>query len=142
MLINAALSALFVFLIFGGRDRIPLWGMGGLAFDFLPQTFIIAFMATLVPSVLTRQALHSGKVAAVEGHAPKLPRNLFLRALLIPVLVSIVAMPLAILALASISPWPLPFAAVLPMKILYGAAVACVVTSCALRAVLCESVAR
>jgi len=38
--INAVLSAVFVFLIFRGKTKIGLWGAGGLAFNFVPQTFM------------------------------------------------------------------------------------------------------
>ena len=48
--INAAISACFAFLVFGGRTGIALWGSGGLALDFAPQTFMIAMMSVVVPT--------------------------------------------------------------------------------------------
>ena len=134
MMINASLSALFVFLIFGGRDRVALWGTGGLALDFVPQTFIIAFMATLVPSLITRRRIRLGKMAGAASGASKLPGNLVMRSLMIAALVSIVAIPLAVAAIAFCSSGELNFATVLPMKILYGATLALLVTTFSIRA--------
>jgi len=50
--INAAFSAVAMMLIFGRDDLVPLRGMNGLAGDSLPQSFAVALMASLVPSLL------------------------------------------------------------------------------------------
>ena len=138
MAINATLSALFVFLMFGRKDQVGLWGFDGMAVDFVPQTFIIAFMATLVPSALTRKAINKGKVERTAGPQSILPRNLVVRSLSIAALVSSVAIPSAILIIALASSGSMTFTALLPMKIAYGAGVACIVTSYAIRTVICE----
>lgn len=142
MLINAALSALFVFLVFGGRDRVGLWGSGGLAVDFLPQTFIIAFMATFVPSALTRRALRKGTVPSTNCSASRLPRNLLVRSLAIAALVSLIAVPAMILVVATEWGGSMRFSMLLPLKIAYGAGIACMVTCYAIRAALSEGPAR
>lgn len=76
--ISAALSIVFVLLLFGGMDRVPV---RDLIVDALPQGFAIALMATLVPTLLTRRRLARGTVAPV-GTKLRVPR-LLPRALLV-----------------------------------------------------------
>ncbi|HTU12093.1 MAG TPA: hypothetical protein VMG08_14475 [Allosphingosinicella sp.] len=138
MAVNAAFSAGFAFLIFGGRSEIGLWGPSGLALDFAPQTFVIALMSVLVPTALTRRRMRSGALERSSGASSRLPRNLLVRALLVAVLATLALGGAATLLLATNWPGPLTFAAVLPLKIVYGALVASVVTPLALRAALLD----
>ena len=87
-LVNALFSVA-VFLVAFGRHpfipvwaSIPVWGVGHLAFDFAPQSFGVAFMSTLVPGLVARRNLRSGKVPAIEGHSV-LPQSLLRRAMLV-----------------------------------------------------------
>src|SRR5437868_14337989 len=77
--INAALSAFFVFLVFGGRNAIAV---RDIALDAVPQSFMIALMTTIVPTLLTRKRLREGGIEAL-AEANRLPTNLLLRALLV-----------------------------------------------------------
>lgn len=139
MVINALFSAGFAFLVFGGRAEIALWGPTGLALDFVPQTFAIAMMSVLVPTALTRRRIRAGTLAP-DGTAPsRLPRNLLVRALLMALVATVVLGGVATVLLAAIRVGPLAFAAVLPLKIIYGALVALAVTPPALRAALRDS---
>ena len=138
--INAVLSAVFVFLIFRGKTKIGLWGAGGLAFDFVPQTFMVALMAALVPTLLTRKAARKGSVPAGPAFAARLPGNAFVRALLVAVTVTAVGVPLAILVVDVSSPGGLLFSAVLVAKVIYGTSLACIVTPVAIRAALADGV--
>jgi hypothetical protein len=128
ILINAVLSALFVWLMFGGRSQVAVWGAGNLAFDFVPQTFMISLMSVLVPSALTRKRRRAGAIESCEPVLPSLPRNLALRALLLAIVASLVLATAAALLLAAVSPAPLAMSAVWPLKIVYGALVAVIVT--------------
>jgi hypothetical protein len=60
--VNAMLSAGFFFAVFGGSSAARVWGAGGLALDFLPQSFAVAFFATLMPSLLARRAMRQGRL--------------------------------------------------------------------------------
>ena len=135
MAVNAAFSAAFAFLVFGGRTEIGLWGPGGLALDFAPQTFVIAMMSVLVPAALTRRRLRSGMLAPVKG-ASRLPRNLPARALVIALPATLLLGAAATALLAATWTGPLTFGAALPLKTFYGALVALAVTPLALRAAL------
>ena len=138
MAVNAAFSAGFAFLIFGGQSEIGLWGSSGLALDFAPQTFVVALMSVVVPTALARRRIRSGVLVRHSGASSRLPRNLLLRALLVAVLATFALGGVATLVLAISEPDPLAFAAVLPLKIFYGALVASVVTPLALRAAMLD----
>lgn len=66
IVINSVLSLLFFFLVFGMDDPIPVWGMGQWVFDFLPQSFMIALMSTLVPGYLTAKKLKAGQLSYTD----------------------------------------------------------------------------
>ncbi|MET3761699.1 hypothetical protein [Sphingomonas sp. UYEF23] len=117
--INAALSAVFVWLAFGGQAVVPVLGWRGLAVDTVPQSLMVALMSCLVPTVLTRRRLAAGRVTALSA-GRRWPRHALVRALL-------VAVPIAALAgLAGVAVLPLTgpswsFGAVAALKPLYGA---------------------
>ena len=138
IVINGVLSALFVWLLFGGISQVPLWGTGGLPFDFLPQTFVITLMATLVPTAIMRKKLRDGKLTRLVGSVRSLPRNLLLRALLLAIVVTPVAVGLSILALAAAWSGSLGFVPVLILKVVYGAVLALLVTSFAIRTAMAD----
>jgi lysylphosphatidylglycerol synthetase-like protein (DUF2156 family) len=136
--VNAAISAGFAFVVFGGRTGIGLWGPDGLALDFAPQTFMIALMSVLVPTALTRRRIRTGAIQKRRGRASYLPRNLLVRALLVASLATVSLGGAAMLVLAATWSGALGFATVLPLKIIYGALVALLVTPPALRAAFCD----
>jgi len=129
--VNAALSAVlsagFVWLVFGGRNLVPLWGRDGVAFDQLPMTFMIAFMMTLGLTLYTRSRCAKGAAPRHAG-GPPLPRWLPLRALAIALLLTLVLVPASVglLALSGKLDWR--FVEVMALKIVYGAVVAAVAT--------------
>ena len=64
--INAAISAGFFFAFFGLGARVPVWGLGSFAFDFMPQSFAVCFFASFVPSLLATKAAARGRVTCNE----------------------------------------------------------------------------
>lgn len=135
IVINSALSALFFWLVFGGVDPVPVWGMGNWVFDFAPQSFMIALMSTLVPGALTAKAIRAGKIAPA-GSPSRLPGGLVKRALLLALLSAaggtlLVALCATASGVASISAMT-----GLVLKVGYGALLAIVVTPPGLRRAL------
>lgn len=118
-IINAALSAAFVWLTFGGQAIVPVLGWRGLAADAIPQSLMVALMSCLVPTVLTRRRIAAGQVAPLLSER-RWPRHALVRAL-------VVAVPIAAMAgLAGMAVLPLTgsawsFATVAAVKLLYGA---------------------
>lgn len=126
-IISAVLSAGFVWLIFGGRPRAPLWGMDGVAFDFVPMTFAISFMMTLGLTLYTRKRAATGK-APILSSRPRLPRILPARMVANGLLMTLLLVPLIVALLWLAGRRDYAYAEIMAMKMLYGAIVAAVVT--------------
>jgi hypothetical protein len=140
MVINSVLTLLFFLLLFGGMAHVPLWGMGHWAFDFIPQSLMIALMSTLIPGLLTRRAVASGRIIA-NGPPSRLPANPVVRAVLVALAVTAIVVALVAAAhfMASAdhaAPGTIPFAAALAIKLAYAAVLAAAVTPPGLRAAL------
>lgn len=125
--INGVLSAGFYLLFFGTRGAVPVWGAGGFAFDFVPQSFAIALMSVLVPGALTRRRLAE---RLIDSHPASsiLPRGLIVRALLLASIAVAAGggVMAAILALGGSR--HLPWSAGALIKIGYGLLLARIVT--------------
>lgn len=135
MAINALLSLLIFFAVFGIGRPVESWGVGQWVFDFLPQSFMIALMSVLIPGALARQKLKNGTLAP-GPHRSVLPRNLLVRALILAGLsasigTALVAGLVWMTGMATIAPIP-----ALLFKTTYGAILALIVTPPALRAAL------
>lgn len=130
--INCALSVAFTFLAFGGQARI---GWSALALDALPQSFAIALMATLVPTLLTRKRMRSGLIASLPTSGGRPRHNALLRALIVALGTTAVAGVLHYLLLP-LGPVDWSFAAVLAFKSLYGALLGAAIGHVAVRSTL------
>jgi hypothetical protein len=142
VIVNSLLSLFFAWVVFGKRENVDLWGPGGFAIDFLPQSFMVALMSTLVPGLLTRRRLRAGKVAPLKGLGLPMPRNLLLRALLMALLAVIVFGGLGVLLSSVMWSGPVTPKAVLALKVLYGAVISVPITLVALRAELAQRALR
>ena len=67
MAINCAISVGMFVLLFGGRAEISLKGLDGALIDFIPQTFMIALMSLVVPTLLTRRRVARGRIGSIGG---------------------------------------------------------------------------
>lgn len=139
MAINCGLTLAFFLVVFGRSGPVPVWGLGHYVFDFLPQGFMVAFMGTLVPCLLTRKALRAGKVAPLAGPAPlALPHNLPLRAMLLGSVGAALGTGISALTTGMLGLESLAWGVALGAKLAFVASLAFAVTSLALRATLCE----
>lgn len=133
--INSLLSLLFFVAVFHGQDPVMVWGTGGWVLDCVPQGFMIGFMSTLVPGILTRRRLAAGAVAPLAVPS-LLPRRVLPRAVLVgaglavlgTLVVGAIAAGLGVEALSQ------PVAGAI--KVIYGALLATLVTPPTLRAAL------
>jgi hypothetical protein len=125
--ISLALSILFVFVIFDLEQAVPIFGINGLIFDALPQSVAIAFMATLMPTLLTRRRLKTGKINVIDGRVSRLPHNVFLRSLMVAIVVTISAIILHFVVFGLTGLNSLSFTSVLIYKASYGALLGAVV---------------
>ncbi|MBB6255389.1 hypothetical protein [Nitrospirillum iridis] len=122
VLISAAVSVLFVFIVFGGQNVVPLAGHVGVAFDSLPQSFMIVLMSILMPTFLTRRRLRFRTYLRMnERKRISLPRNALIRSLALAVPAAIVCwlFHVTILPIVSAPEWN--FFSLLFYKAIYGA---------------------
>jgi len=136
---NAVVSAGFVWLLFGGQETIPLWGMTGLAFDLVPTTFMLTLMTTIALTLIFRKRGRDGALPAPGGLAPlPLPRNPVLRGITFGLALLLLFVPVSVGALAVVWQGDWSFSTVLAFKIVYGVLVGWVATPLVVLAALRE----
>jgi len=137
---NAAVSAGFVWLLFGGRSHIGLWGMDGLAFDLVPTTFMLTLATTIALTLLFRKRLRDRTLTRPNaGGSPlPLPRNPMLRGIVLGFGLLLAFVPVSVIALSAIWQADWPFVQVLVFKIAYGVVVGWVATPLVVLAVMRE----
>jgi hypothetical protein len=126
-LINGAISVAFFLGVFGGTGSVPVWGTGNYAFDFVPQSFAIGLMAALVPGLLCRKALLSGRLTPALA-SPPAAGIIALRALVCAVAAAIVGGALAALALWLSGVNVIGYGYAFGCKVAYGAGLGALVT--------------
>lgn len=131
--INAVLSLIFFLLVFGTPASVRVAGAGGYGMDFVPQSLMIALMASLVPGAIAAAKLRRAGLAAAEARAALLRRSLATALLGAGVGAAIGWLLALLLPVAAIPLMPALFA-----KILYGALLAAIVTPIGLRRALCR----
>lgn len=144
VVINAAVSAAFVWLIFRGMAVIPLWGSRGLAVDLIPTTFMITLMSTIASTLITRGRLRRSQApqlarADAGSIARALPRNLLLRALTLALGATLVLVPLTVAGLILFGIESAAYGNVMLFKIGYGAVLALIVTPAIVRRALLDT---
>jgi hypothetical protein len=133
--INAAISVGFFMLVFRGIDPVTVWGVGNYAFDFIPQSFAIGFMATLVPGLLCRRAIAANRFAETSSAVPS-PASVGARAALNGIAALVVGAGLCALVLWIMGIDEIDRGTAFVAKVLYGAALGALVTRLTLRRML------
>ncbi|MDO6415326.1 hypothetical protein Q4F19_13110 [Sphingomonas sp. BIUV-7] len=118
VVINVVLSIGFFVGLFGTRGPFALGAVGP---DFFPQSFMVALMGTLVPSLIANRRLGGGI------------RPIVLRCLGIAILSAAIAGGLGWRWFATHPATLLPLASMLPLKAVFGGILAAIVTPIALR---------
>lgn len=135
VVINAVISIGFVWFAFGGQARVTV---AALIPDAIPQSFMIALMSTVVPTLLTRKRIRTGTIAAMSQNFPKLLRSLPVRALTAAVAATLAGLATHSVVLTTLAPDGLSFGATLAFKAIYGAMLAAIVTPPMLRIALSD----
>ncbi|MEG3178867.1 hypothetical protein U1872_21780 [Sphingomonas sp. RB3P16] len=123
--INAVISIAIAWLAFGGSARILT---AALIRDALPQSFMVALMGGLVPTLLTRLRRRAGVVAGTGRPVPMLLKSVPVRIVLVAVIAAAVGVALHAVALPLLAPQGLSFGVAIVFKSLYGAMLAAFVT--------------
>lgn len=141
VLANAIISAVFVWLVFGGVERIGLWGAAGLAADLVPTTFMITMMMAIGLTLMTRNLIRKGNLPRVAEKSG-LPRNLLLRAPLLAFVATLILVPLTVATLSLLWSRDWTYIEVLIFKIIYGVVLGAIVTPIVIGAALRDQPAR
>ena len=146
IVLSIIISLVFAWLVFPATGVIPMGGMGGIAFDLLPTTFMIIMMTTVALSILTGARRKKGAVSplnlAVPGSglnlrlARVLPDNFFLRGLVLAISGCIIFIPLTIAGLDAAGVGSMTFWTFMGFKAVYGAFLAVLFTPVILIAAL------
>ena len=137
MVINTLFSLAFFLLVFTVGAPVRVWGVGGYAFDALPQSAAIAAMSTLVPGFIAMRQIRAGRLAR-RNEASILPRNIWLRAVVVAMAAMALGGALSVAGLMLLGLRAIPWEAALIAKLAYGAALAGIVTPPTLRAALVQ----
>lgn len=135
ILINGVLSLVFFLIVFGTATMVPSRGLHGLAVDFIPQSFMIALMSTLVPGALTLRRVRAGTLPR-SSLPSRLPAKLVPRALLVAVLAVLIGAGIAGTVVWFAAPDTLGWLPALLIKLAYGGLLAAITTPPGLRAAL------
>lgn len=134
-IINGVISAGFFFAVFGRASTVAVWGPGGVALDFLPQSFAVAFFATIVPLLMARRAISRGAVISANPNGGS-ARSPFGAAVVSGLLALLLGGGAWAATLWAAGLQTVPAAAALVIKIAYGAALGALITRFHLRRLL------
>ena len=126
--INTALSIGFVFLIFHGRSRLFALGPHGIVADMAPQTFMVALMSCLVPSLITRSRIAAGSLLWMLPQGEVRLLRVWLTAGILALSVTCVIVALAWITLPRLIPSGIRFSSLLIWKAAFGMILAAIVT--------------
>lgn len=125
---NALFSALFVWLLFRDAKAIPLWGTKGVAFDLVPTTFMLTLVTTIGLTLVIRARRRKGALHVADLGFPPLPRNVGARAVVLALSLSVLIVPVTVLALHLLWASNWSYAEMLAFKVAYGVMVGLVAT--------------
>lgn len=135
ILINTVLSLAFFLLVFGTSATVPTRGLHSLAVDFIPQSFMIALMSTLVPGALTLRRVRAGTLPR-STRPSRLPAKLVPRALLVALLAVLLGAGITGAVVWFTAPDAIAWLPALLIKLAYGGLLAAITTPPGLRAAL------
>ncbi|WP_334185501.1 hypothetical protein [Novosphingobium sp.] len=111
-IINAGMSGLAAWLVFGRQASIPVVGMGGIALDALPQSAVITFMTCLMTGLALRR---SGQIPSVGWG------DLTVQSLAAAFVVAVLTGAVGWMMLTALTPTHWTSSAVIAYKMVYGA---------------------
>ena len=129
IVICGTISAAMAWILFHDSPHPALWGIGNLAFDFIPGTVIPAFMTGLMVTSVTRKAIAAGRIqpapCPVAGRLPPQPA---LRGLIAAAVSVAVISPIGLALLVAVWGPGLTIGQIVLFKLAYGIALAIVIT--------------
>jgi hypothetical protein len=137
-LCNAILNFAAALAIFHGHSMTSATGPGSLLMDSIGETFFVASLSVLVPSLIARHRRRGGTLPVADDRPQRAAGNLYVRAIVAGLIFTCVCVPCGWLLLPLIFPNGVSFGNVLLFKTLYGVVLGSIATWLALRKVLNE----
>lgn len=134
-LINALFSLGFAWAFF---RTIEFVSQQELILDALPQSFAVTLFGVLIPTLITRARIYSGKIEALPYRRSRLPRNPILRAVSMGILAAFGGALLHLLVLRGLRIESMSISTLYTYKPIYGVLLTCIVTPIGLRIALSE----
>lgn len=124
--INGLMNIVMVYVVFGGKTSINLFGGDGVAVDLVITAFFISFLMTVMLNFILRKRMASGSAPTITWNTlPRalswLPRNAIFRGMTIGAVAVVAVVPGTVAALWAIDYMIFDFAAVLVFKAVFGA---------------------
>jgi hypothetical protein len=141
VVVTIIITGIIFFIGFGNAKQLPVWGMGGYAFDFVPQSFLTALISILVPGAIMRKRIAKGALSPAAADLPY-PRPLILRGLIYGLLSVVVGSGGVALLLTVGRVNEIDWLAAFVAKAGFGALLAAIITPIGLHAVLREPMGR
>ena len=119
--INMLFNFAFAWLLFPFGNPIRLWGVGGLALDCVPASFVPALMMTVIVSAIMHRRLRAGLRVTTSARLPvRLPRSSVIRGLVTGLLaLGLVALPtIGLLSAVWNDSWGWP--QLVPFKVIFS----------------------
>ena len=141
-LVNGILNLAAGYALFYRSSVVPATGPRSLLRDSIGETFLVAGLSFLVPSLIARHRRRAGTLPVPPNHRqdrrPSPAGNLYVRAVIIGLLFTCVLVPCNALLLPRVFPVGVTFHNVLLFKTLYGIVLGSIATLLALRKALHE----
>ena len=132
-LFNMAFSVGFAWFFFRNLAQVPQMT---LIIDAIPQSFAVTFFGVLIPTLITRAKIRSGKLAALQYRPSRLPANPALRAITMGILAAVGGGLLHLLVFRGLQIEAMSVNTTLLYKPIYAALLTLFVTPIALRIAL------
>jgi hypothetical protein len=142
--VNFVIDGAIGWLLFRGVDPVPFWGDPSIAADTIGTSFILAFLTTMIVTTLARSRVRGGVLTTITAARLRprllasLPRNTFLRALVLGATCAATAAPLMLLVLHLVGVDAMPHGAFLLFNASYAAVLGGLVTPLVAVAALAE----
>lgn len=116
---NAVFNGYIAWLILKDRTILEMWGHGGFGFDILATAFLLLFIVALIVIPLSRRKVLGGNFSSIRwqdinplwSFLRKMPRGLFLRALIFGLIGLLIIAPVTLTFL-----WLLRISSLTPME--------------------------
>jgi len=137
---NTVISVIFALVASQGVARVPMWGVTGMAVDFVPTVVMITLVTTIIETLLAGKRVRAGTIEALPpeagGWLAWAPQNAILRGLVYALLAALVVIPVTVGLLALLGVDGMDTKLFIPFKAIYGAALAALITPHIVRAAL------